>query len=74
LGGGHTQLNSRPKLVAALKGMRAWDGHGLHPAEDVAARLPSPCELFGVVRDGAFARQYPSGGFDCSGGGLMKVG
>jgi ABC-type branched-subunit amino acid transport system substrate-binding protein len=64
---------TRAKLVSALKGVSAWDGHGLHPAENVAARLPSPCELFGVVKNGAFVRQYPSGGFDCSDGGLVRV-
>ncbi len=64
---------TRAKLVAALLKEAAWTDHGLHPAMNVAARLPSPCEVFGEIRRNGFVRRYPSSGFDCHDGGLMHL-
>jgi hypothetical protein len=64
---------TRAKLMAALRGVTSWDGHGLHPPMDLAHRLPSRCEVFGGIKGDRFVRQYPRSGFDCDDGGLVHL-
>ncbi|HJP65546.1 MAG TPA: ABC transporter substrate-binding protein [Actinomycetota bacterium] len=65
---------TRAKLMAALATVTAWTGHGLHPPMDIAHRLPSGCEVMGVIRNERYVRQYPGTGFDCRDGGVVHLG
>jgi hypothetical protein len=64
---------TRRGLLAALRSIHAWDGNGLHASHDIGAKLTSPCFLYGHVKNGAFQRLYPSSGYECKLGGVVKV-
>jgi ABC-type branched-subunit amino acid transport system substrate-binding protein len=57
---------TRAKLAAYLQNLHSWEDHGLHAANDVGAKKPSPCFLIMTVDNNAFKRLYPASGFDCS--------
>lgn len=58
---------TRDRLFAAVQQVREWDGHGIHAPHDVGGKIPSTCNLYVQVSDGAFERMHPGSGFDCSG-------
>lgn len=64
---------TRKGLLAALRAIHAWDGNGLHAAHDIGGKHISPCFLYGEVKKDAFRRLYPSSGFQCNLGGVVKV-
>ena len=57
---------TRAKLISNLQNLHSWDDHGMHAAQDVGGKKPTPCFLFMTVANGAFKRLYPSSGFDCT--------
>ena len=59
---------TREKLMDVLNDLHSWDGYGLHAAHDIGRQIPSPCYLYVQVRNGRFARETPSSGFDCNKG------
>jgi ABC-type branched-subunit amino acid transport system substrate-binding protein len=57
---------TRAALISNLKNLHSWDDHGMHAAQDVGGKKPTPCFLFMTVANGAFKRSHPSSGFDCN--------
>ncbi len=62
---------TRAKLIEAMSRVRAWDGFGIHPPQDIGGRTPSDCMIVLQVRGGKFTRVHPAGGgFDCGSGAV----
>jgi ABC-type branched-subunit amino acid transport system substrate-binding protein len=57
---------TRAKLISNLQALHSWEDHGMHAAQDVGGKKPTPCFLFMTVANGAFKRSYPPSGFDCN--------
>jgi ABC-type branched-subunit amino acid transport system substrate-binding protein len=56
----------RTKILDFLKGMHAWDNHGMHAAHDIGNKTAANCFISLVVKGGKFTRHAPAKGFDCN--------
>jgi ABC-type branched-subunit amino acid transport system substrate-binding protein len=70
---------TRDGLLVALKGIHEWDGGGLHMPTDPGANAVTTCFLYMTVRNGKWARYWPTSdkdgthGFDCDPGNAAKL-
>lgn len=64
---------TRAGLVTELKKIHDWTANGLHAAQDVGNKMPTPCFLYVKVDGQRFVRDYPASGWSCDKGGLYKL-
>ncbi|MGH3716253.1 MAG: ABC transporter substrate-binding protein, partial [Micromonosporaceae bacterium] len=62
---------TRASLMAALAGIRAWDGHGMFARQDVGGRHTSACKMIITLKNGRWVRESGSG-YMC--GSLVNTG
>lgn len=55
----------RTKILDFLKGLHAWDNHGMHAAHDIGNKKAANCFISLVVKGGKWTRHAPAKGFDC---------
>lgn len=63
---------SRKAILAALRGVSGWAGHGIHAPQQVGAKRTSPCVLFTQLKGSKYVRQSPAKGWTC--GSLVDTG
>jgi ABC-type branched-subunit amino acid transport system substrate-binding protein len=64
---------TRKKFIDALRTIHSWDGNGIHVANDVGAKIQSPCILYMEIRQSRFVRKAPANGFMCNQGGIIRT-
>ena len=64
---------TRKGIIDALRATPTWDGHGLHGAHRIGAKLPTTCNIYLQADHGRFKRVHPASGFDCNGKVLRRL-
>jgi hypothetical protein len=65
---------TRPRLLAALDGITASDGGGVHAPTNPKTGATQSCFIIVRVKNGKWVREHPSSGFDCGHGEAYHYG
>ena len=64
---------TRKGLLAELKKVNSWDGHGIHVQSDPGSNKPTQCWMYLKAKGDKFVREYPSKGFSCDPKNVVKL-
>jgi ABC-type branched-subunit amino acid transport system substrate-binding protein len=64
---------TREGLLAELRKIKEWDGHGIHAPANPGDNLVTQCFIYLKVEGGEFVREYPKEGFSCDKKNVVEV-
>jgi ABC-type branched-subunit amino acid transport system substrate-binding protein len=64
---------TRTALLAELRKIKEWDGHGIHAPANPGDNLVTQCFIYLKVEGGEFVREYPKEGFSCDKKNVVEV-
>ena len=64
---------TRKAFLDAVKGVKSWDGNGLHAAHNVGGKIMSQCFIYLEIKSSKFVRKDPASGFICNKGGIINT-